>query len=51
LFLDMQMMVEMQQEALANIEKSSDNAVYELEEGNKEVTVAVKTAKNIRKVC
>lgn len=46
----MQQMVEMQQETIVNIEKSSEGVNYELEEGNKHVTTAVSTAKSTRKV-
>ncbi|KAL7311022.1 hypothetical protein PS15m_008843 [Mucor circinelloides] len=49
LFLDMQTMVEMQQETVNNIEKTTEHAVYDLEQGNKHVSVAVKTAKMTRK--
>lgn len=49
LFLEMQQMVEMQQETIVNIEKSSEGVNYELEEGNKHVTTAVSTAKSTRK--
>jgi t-SNARE complex subunit (syntaxin) len=46
----MQTMVDLQQETLDNIEKSTENAVYDLEQGNKHVSVAVKTAKITRRV-
>lgn len=46
----MQTMVEMQQETVNNIEKTTEHAVYDLEQGNKHVSVAVKTAKMTRKV-
>ncbi|OAD05224.1 hypothetical protein MUCCIDRAFT_141644, partial [Mucor lusitanicus CBS 277.49] len=49
LFLDMQTMVEMQQETVNNIEKTTEHAVHDLEQGNKHVAVAVKTAKITRK--
>ncbi|KAG2197192.1 hypothetical protein INT46_003354 [Mucor plumbeus] len=49
LFLDMQTMVDMQQETVTNIEKTTEQAVHELEKGNKHVSVAVKTAKITRK--
>lgn len=43
-------MVDMQQETVTNIEKTTEQAVHELEKGNKHVSVAVKTAKITRKV-
>ncbi|KAI9469029.1 MAG: t-SNARE [Benjaminiella poitrasii] len=49
LFLDMQTMVEMQQETIMQIEKTADDTVYQLEEGNKHVSVAIKSAKMTRK--
>lgn len=46
----MQTMVEMQQETVNTIEKTAEHAVHDLEQGNKHVSVAVKTAKITRKV-
>lgn len=43
-------MVEMQQETVNTIEKTAEHAVLDLEQGNKHVAVAVKTAKITRKV-
>jgi t-SNARE complex subunit (syntaxin) len=46
----MQTMVELQQEALTDIEKLASNTNYELEQGHKHVGVAIKVAKMTRKV-
>lgn len=43
-------MVEMQQETLTDIEKLASNTNYDLEQGDKHVNVAIKTAKTTRKV-
>lgn len=43
-------MVELQQETIIHIEKSSEGVVYDLEKGTKHVAVTVKRAKITRKV-
>ncbi|GAA5807090.1 hypothetical protein MFLAVUS_000440 [Mucor flavus] len=49
LFLDMQTMIELQQETLHDIEKTTESVVNDLEKGNKEVNVAVKRSRITRK--
>ncbi|KAI9253685.1 t-SNARE [Helicostylum pulchrum] len=49
LFLDMQTMIELQQETLHDIEKTTESVVYDLEKGNKQVNVAVKRSRITRK--
>ncbi|KAI9356696.1 t-SNARE [Pilaira anomala] len=49
LFLDMQTMIELQQETVKDIEKVTEEIVYDLEKGNKHVTVAIKQSKVTRK--
>lgn len=46
----MQQMIELQEETIIHIEKSSEVANYDLEKGHKDVIVAVTTSKSTRKV-
>lgn len=46
----MQTMIELQQETLHDIEKTTESVVYDLEKGNKQVNVAVKRSRITRKV-
>lgn len=43
-------MIELQQDTLKDIEKVTEEIVYDLEKGNKHVTVAIKQSKVTRKV-
>ncbi|KAG2235630.1 hypothetical protein INT48_008506 [Thamnidium elegans] len=50
LFMDMQTMIELQQETLHDIEKTTESVVYDLEKGNNQVNIAVKRSRITRKV-
>lgn len=43
-------MIELQQDTVKDIEKVTEEIVYDLEKGNKHVTVAIKQSKVTRKV-